>query len=302
MVRFVLVLLAFLVAAQTAPASATSIVAVVNGVPITSYDVGQRERLLRLTGSRGALSTMALDELIDEKLQLKAAQQSNIEVADSDVDRAIGEIASRVKLSPSQLGQALQQQGVAISTLRDRIRAQIAFGRLVRARFQTQVQVSEQDLVAALLKDKDAERQIETAEYTLEQVIIALPENPSPQRLAQEKARANDLRSKFNGCANGLAMAKKTRNVVVRPFGRRTEAELTTDARDALKDVAIGKLAAPIETPRGLVMFAVCDKRTFQSTNAAMKALEPELTSKRGEDFTKQYMRQLRRDAVIEKR
>ncbi|MCF3935539.1 SurA N-terminal domain-containing protein [Acuticoccus sp. M5D2P5] len=302
MVRILVALLVVLMLAPTAPASATSIVAVVNGSPITSYDVGQRERLLRLTGTQGALSSMALDELIDEKLQLNAARQANVTIDEGDVDRAIGEIAGRVKLSAGQLGQALSQQGVNIKTLRDRIRAQIAFNRLVRARFQAESQVTEQDLVAALLKDDTLERQIETAEYTLQQVIVAMPENPSAQRLAEANRIASKLRAEFNGCANGIELVKKTRNVVVRPFGRRTESELTNDVQDALKDVPVGKLAAPIETPRGLVLFAVCDKKTMQSTNAAMKALEPELANERGEQFSKQYLRQLRRDAVIERR
>ena len=297
-----LIALALPPAALALPAMAqTSIVAVVNGEPITSYDVAQRERLLRLTGGGGALKEKAIEELISEKIQIKAAKAAKIEAPDADVDRAVADIATRVKLSPAQLAQALGQAGVSIEALKDRLRAQIAFGRLVRAKFQQSGQVTEQDLVHALLKDDEREKIIDTFEYTLEQVIVALPKDPSPQRLAQAKSVAEGIRSKFTSCSQGLQMAKGTRNVVVRPFGRRSASELSPDARDAVKDVPVGRLAEPLPGARGLIMLAVCDKKAIRSVNAAMKELEPEMTQERGEQFTKQYLRQLRRDAVVER-
>ncbi|MEM8855411.1 MAG: peptidylprolyl isomerase [Pseudomonadota bacterium] len=304
MARICILLLALLAVSPILPATAsTTIVAVVDGKPITNYDVAQRERLLRLTGSKGNRREQALQELIDEKLQLDAARKAKLKISDAEVDRAVGDIAKRVRMSSTkQLAGALRSQGVDIRTLKDRIRAQIAFNRLVRARFQASLQVTEQDLVAALLKNEDLEKQIDAAVYQLEQVTIALPDNPSDSRLRQARARANDLRSRFTSCSQGVAMARKTRNVVVKPFGTRMETDLTPDVRKALEETNVGRLSAPIQAPRGLVMFAVCDKKTVRSSNAAMKALEPEMTSAKGEAYTKQYLRTLRRDAVIERR
>jgi peptidyl-prolyl cis-trans isomerase SurA len=282
-------------------AAQTSIVAVVNGEPITSYAVQQRQQLLRLTGVKGNLQEAAIDELIDEKVQRRAAARYGISVSDADVEEALGEIAKRVKLSPSQLGQALGQSGVNIATLRERLSAQIAFSRLVRAQFRQGGGVTEQDLVAALLKDKDAPRAIETAVYDLKEVTLPLPEKPSPADLQRAEARANDLRARFTSCSEGETMIRNTMNVVIRPYGTRMEPELPRDVQNALKDVAVGRLSSTIQGQRGLVMFAVCDKKTVTSTNAAMKALEGDLAAKKGEQFMRQYTRQLRRDATIER-
>lgn len=300
--RFILALLVPLVLWSAAAIAETTVVAVVNGEPITNYDVEQRSRLLKLTGERGNLRDAALEELIDEKVQLKAAETSRIRVTDKDVADALADISKRVKLSPSQLAAALGQQGVSIETLKDRLRSQIAFGRLVRARFRVENLVTEQDLVAALLKDEEREKAIDAALYDLERVAIALPENPSAARMADAKARAAALRQKFTSCSEGLQTAKKTRNVVVQTYGRRLETDLPPEIREALKDVPVGRLSPPVETQRGLEMFAVCDKKMVRSTNAAMKELEPELTSTKGMEYQKQYARQLRRDAVIERR
>lgn len=295
-------MLLFLAAGPASVEAQTTIVGVVNGQPITSYDLAQREKLMRLTGVKGNVRSQAIDELVDEALQMHAAKASGITVPVADVDRAIDGIAKRVELTTPQLKQVLSQSGTSIDSLQTRIRAQIAFGRLVRARFSQSLEVTEQDLVAALLKDDDLEKVIDTFEYDLEQVIIALPKDPSASRLASAKSLAGTVSGKFTSCSDGLRMAKSTRNVVVRPFGRRTAAELTQAVQEAVKDVPLGRLSAPIESAQGLTMFAVCDKKEIRSTNAAMKQLEPEMAEERGEAFQKQYLRQLRRDAVIDMR
>lgn len=293
-------LFVLLFAALATPALAqTTIVAVVNGKPITTYDVGQRQRLLKLTGAPSGKS-VALEELIDEQVQLSAASRSRVSVPKEEVDDAIATIAKRVKLSPSQLASVFKQAGINIQTLRDRLEAQIAFNRLTRARFASAYTVTEQELVAALLRKEGAEKEIDTFEYDLHQVTVAMPSDPSPSRLSQAKQVAQSVRSKFNGCPAGLTMARGTRDVVVQPFGRRTAAELPRQVAEKLEDVDEGKLSEPIESSTGLVMFAVCKKTPMRSTNAAMKALQPEMQEERGKSFAKQYLRQLRRDAVIE--
>ncbi len=294
-----LMLLSILVPAATPASAQTKIVAVVNGSPITSYAVAQRQKLLQLTG-QPASSQAALDELINEAIQNKAVEQSRLKVSDSEVDAAIADIASRAKISPAQLNAAFNQSGVSIGTLQDRIRAQVGFNRLVRARFKALATVSEQDLVAALLKDETAEKAIDSNRYELMQVTIALPDDPSDQRLRDATARANELRTRFNSCREGIEVAKKTRNVVVRDFGARSDVDFPPAIQEILAATPVGKLTEPIPQPRGMVMFAVCNKTVVKSTNAAMKKLEPDMTAERGEAFSKQYLRQLRRDAVIE--
>ncbi|MEM9223058.1 MAG: hypothetical protein AAGB11_11735 [Pseudomonadota bacterium] len=305
-VCLILTLLIAVSMATTLPAqravAQTKIVVVVNGAPITSYDVAQREKLLRLTGQRGNLREAAMGELINEKVQDGAVKKAQILVSDGDIDSAIADIASRAQISPGQLRSAFSEAGVNIQTLRDRIGSQIGFNRLVRARFSSLAKVTEQDLVAALLRDEAKEKTVEAARYDLHQVIIALPQNPSKQRLAAARSRAADVRKSFASCGEGLAMAKKTRNVVVRQMGRRMDVEFPLSIREKLASTEVGKLTEPVQDRLGLVMFAVCDKQMVQSANAAMKALEPEIANERGEAFTKQYLRRLKRDAVIERR
>lgn len=299
---FILLILAA-AGAIAGPASAqTRIVATVNGEAITSYDVAQRAKLLRLTGVRSNTERAALDELINEKVQDRAVKKANIVISDGEVDAAIAQIASRAKISSAQLEGAFRQAGVSIATLKERLASQIGFSRLIQAQFRTSLQVTEQDLVAALKRDEEKELVIDAPLYELQQVTIALPANPSQQRLGEAERVAADLRRRFTNCQEGVALAKKTRNVVVRDGGRRMGVEFAVPVREALDKTEVGKLTEPMQQSRGLVMFAVCNKEIVRSANAAMKEIEPEITNERGEAFARQYLRQLKRDAVIEKR
>lgn len=299
---FLILLLAAAIPFAVQANAQTRIVAVVNGEPITNYDVAQRAKLLRLTGVRSNAEGAALDELINEKVQDNAVKRYNIEVSRDEIDAAIATIAGRAKISPSQLEGAFRQAGVSIETLRERIGSQIGFGRLIQAQFRQTLQVTEQDLVAALKRDEEKEMVIDAPLYDLQQVTIALPENPSPERMRQAEATAASLRGKFNSCSEGIALARQTRNVVVRQIGRRMGVDFAPAVREALDETPVGKLTTPVPQQRGLVMFAVCDKKMVRSANAAMKEIEPELAAERGEAFARQYLRQLKRDAVIEKR
>lgn len=302
MIRTLAILLALVsVAVSAAPAGATSIVAVVNDQPITSYAVAQRARLLQLTTGAKNMRRRALEELIDESLQIAETKRAGIEVSKAEVDAAYAGIAKRVKLPVAQLTRALRQAGVDPQTLRDRLRAQIGWARLVRAKFNAGDAVTEQDLVAALLK-KGGKTDAEVTEYDLQEVVVALPKNPRPARLAEAKRRAEELRGQFASCKEGIPMARDARETVVRPIGKRLDVDLPPGAAEILSKVEVGRLSKPMQQDHGLVMYAVCGKQTVHSTAAAMKSLEPEIRNEKGDLLARQYLSSLRRNALIERR
>ena len=50
-----------------------------------------------------------LDELINEKLKIQEAKRFGLEVTDTEVDQSFATMASRMRLTPEQLTQALAQ-------------------------------------------------------------------------------------------------------------------------------------------------------------------------------------------------
>ena len=303
---FAVALAGILVNATPLPAhAATSIKVIVNDQPITSYDIAQRTRLIELTArkSSSVARKMAQEELIEERLKTQEAKRRGVSVADAEVEQAFARIASRTKMSPSQLGTALSRSGVNPSTLKDRIRAEILWHNVVLRRFRAQVNVTDQDVVAAMLKqDKDKVDDSKTTEYTLSQVIFVIPKDASAGFKAQRKKEANNLRTRFTDCESGLKLAEGLKEVVVKPVGVRLAPELPDEVVQLLKDVPSGHLSTPVETGSGISAYAVCKKREINSDAGLRTQIKDELRNKEGQMMARRYLRDLRRDAVIEYR
>ena len=293
-------MLAGLTVADNSAHARSKIEIIVNDVAITSYQINQRARLLRLVTRKGAAHTkrLARQELIDETLQLHEAKRRGMSVNQAQVDAAFGSIAKNAKLTPSRLSSILKRSGVNPATLKQRLRAQIAWSTLLRRRFQATVKVREQEVVNALRQKEDDDTPKVTYMYDLRQVIYIIPAKAPKSYLSQQRRAAKSLRSRFSSCAD-LEQLRGQRDIVVKKIGKRLEADLRTEQREALKDIGANQLAKPQEKQGGIEVLAVCSKETLESDATARSLMEEELREKKGDLLSRRYIRELRRNAVI---
>lgn len=302
-------------AVETAHAAGATIKVVVNGEPVTSTEIGERARLLRLTShmSGPSVDRMAMEELIDERLKTQEGKRVGTEISDAQVEQAFAGIAARLKISPAQLAQGLSSQGVSPTNLKARIRSQILWQQLVASRFNRSVNISDSQIVDALSKKQSEpgagagkakttgkpESEGTTAEYTLQQVILAISAERPPEARMRE---AEALRAKISSC-NGLVDAVKAiPESIVKPLGKRTEDEMPEVFRGLLADVPVGHLSKPNRTALGIEMAAVCEKRELKGDFQVRSKVEEELRAQEGEVFARRYINDLRRIAVIDYR
>lgn len=300
--RFVPLMMCVILALATpigAPAYA-AIKVIVNETPITDYDINQRARLITLTQRKSAsvAKRQAEQELIDDQVKLAEAERMGIEVDSSEVDNAFNNIARNVKMSPSQLSKALRSGGVKPETLKARLKAQLAWNQLLRRRFSGRIEVDESDIIAALQKKDDADRQ-KSIEYDLKRVIVVVPKNSSGGFKSKRKQESNKIRAAFNGCEQVGSVLGQYSEVVVQPIGRRLETELPENMRDEINTLGPGKLTKPSATPVGFEMIAICGKREIASDIAVRAELENELRAKEGESQSRKYLMEVRRRATI---
>ena len=279
----------------------TAIKVVVGNQPITNYEIAQRAKFIQLTQRVPNATKIATDELIDEKLQVAEARKLGITVSEGEVNDAYAGIASRLKMSPDQLTKGLRSGGVDAKTFKDRLRAQIAWGKVVREKFRATVTVSEQDVIAALQNklEPGAEKST-TTEYDLSQVIFVVPANASAGVAAQKQREAEQLRGRFASCAEGLPFARGLSGVVIKPLGRRMQSDLSDENVKMLDELAVGRLTPPQKTDNGFEMVALCNKRVLKSDAAARAEIEGELLDEKGSLMSRRYLHELKRNAVIE--
>ena len=195
------------------------VVAVVNDDPISFTDVRQRARLLLLSlgGQQPTpeqiqqFTTQALEQLIDEKLQLQEAAQYEVEVSDADIASSIDRLASQSGISRDALLQSLIQSGVNPNSLEEQTRADIAWRRIMGGLYGSRIRISDNQISERLKRlradaqkeqfltseiflyaplDEDKVQAVAAANSILEQLRAGAPFEVAAQRFSSAPTAA----------------------------------------------------------------------------------------------------------------
>ncbi len=281
--------------------AASTIKVIVNDQAITTLDIQSRARLLQLAMhlQAGPAAKAAQDELIDEQLRLQEGARRGLVVSEDVVVAALTNIASRSKMTLPQFENALGHGGVTIKTFKDRIRAQMVWGRIVRAKIQQDIKTESADLIQQMRnREKNADA-ITASDYMLQRVVFAVQRSASPADVNRRKAEAEALRGKFRSCDEGLAFAKGLREVAVMNVGRKLASEVPPGLKDELEKTAEGHLTMPQRSDLGFEMYAICSKIAVTGEAAITAGLDAEALDKRGEETSKKLTQELRQKANI---
>jgi len=295
--------LSALAVAGTAPAHAQQILVMVQGEPITSFDVAQRIKMVQLTERRSLNQKQALDELIDERLKIFTADRYGVALDDADLNKMFATMASRSGRTSDQLSQALAQSGVSSAAMKKKMRADYVWNNYVRGRFGSATSVRDTDVFAALgAKGTDTTQAQRTTEYTIRQIVLVVSRTAPPATRSQRLSEANALRGRFNDCDSGIEAARAMREVVVRDPVIRTSADISAPLRKLLNDTPIGRTTPPEVTQAGVELVAICNKREVIGDSAEKREVRDQLQAKQFEAQSKRLLEEARKTALIEYR
>lgn len=278
-------------------ARAQQILVMVNGDPITSYDVSQRQRLQMLIEKKSISAKQALDDLIDDRLKIQQARKIQTDLEQKDIDRMYASVAERSGRTPEQLTQGLAQSGLDAQAFKTKLAADYVWSQYVRSR-SGNVTIRDADVVAAL--QQRGQTTLISTEYALRPIIFVVPRNAN--NYAARLQEANALRGRFNGCEAGLQMVKGLKEVVVRPQVLRLSSDIPPNLQKILDQTAVGRLTPPEVSQAGVETFAVCDKREVRGESAQKREIKDELSSKQFSAESKKLLADLRKAALIQYR
>jgi peptidyl-prolyl cis-trans isomerase SurA len=279
-------------------ALAQQVVVFVNGDPITAIDIEQRSKFLQLSEQKAVPRQRVLDELIEEKLKVREGRRWGIEVSDADVNNNYAAMAGRMRQNSEQLTQTLAQRGIKDTTLKSRIRADMVWQQLVRGRYQSRLQLSDREVVSRL-ESQNIEDTL-AYDYTLRPILFLVPPGAPGATFEARRREAEALRKSFKGCTESLPAVRAMPNVVARDQIVRSSADVPEPLRKVLDSVPLGQLTAPEVTRHGIEMFAVCAKVASKGDSPLRKKARETLMTERFDKESKRYLRQLRRNALIE--
>ena len=201
----VLLPLLFLVPVQAAAQQRLSlvdrIVAVVNKEVITLSElndaIATAERNMRRARTqpppRDVFERQMLERIILDKAQLQLARENGIRIDDTQLDRAVQRVAEQNNLTLADFRARLEADGLQFEQFRADLRDQITLTRLREREVDDKIQVSdtEIDLFLAETSAQTAER----TEYNIAHVFIRVPEQASPDVVAEARGRAEKARA-----------------------------------------------------------------------------------------------------------
>jgi peptidyl-prolyl cis-trans isomerase SurA len=278
--------------ALAVPAFAAGVVVKVNGQAISDVQVSQRAALKALEHSGG--QKQAVDELINEALENQEAARLGLTVSESDIDDALLNVARSLKMSQSNLEKVLTDNGVAVQTLRDRLKATLAWQKVSGAVISQKVQFSEADIDAQAKAKLNATN---SYDYILKEVLFLLP--ASGGSASKRTAEANAYRKAFTGCKNAVQLSLNYTDAAVRDIGRRNANQFPDAIAQELAKLNVGGITTPRVVQGGVSMLAVCSKEASQDTTYIANQLRQNQGDQAVKTAAAKYLADLKAKAQI---
>ena len=281
-------------------ALAQTVVVMVNGEPITNYDIEQRTKLNFLTTHKQAPRQEIINELIDEKVKIREAKKFGIDPGSGDIDQSYAGMGQRMRMTPDQLTKMLEAQGVRADTLKARIKAEMVWGSLVRGRYKESLQVGEKDVAAALREKGDDKTEAEAFEYKLKPVVLIVPRGSPPGVMEARRKEAEALRERVQSCDEANTYFRTMQSAAVRDIVTKTTADIPEALRGLLDKTPIGHLTPPEVTKQGIEMVALCSRKPTTVDTPKKREIREKMFVEKYEAKSKAYLREVRAAAMIE--
>jgi peptidyl-prolyl cis-trans isomerase SurA len=284
------------------PSQAQTVAVMVNGEPITNYDIDQRMKLTFLTTHKPAVRQDVINELIDEKVKIKEGKKFGVDPTSADIDQSYAAMSSRMRITTDQLTKSLESQGIRPDTLKARMKAEMVWTSLVRGRYKESLQVGEKDVAAAVQAGGDEKLQTEAFEYRLQPIVLIVPRGSAPAAVELRRKEAEALRSRVETCEDANSFFKSMQNAAIREAVTKTSADIPQVLRDVLDKTPIGHLTAPEVTKQGVEMVALCGRKPTTIDTPKKKEVRDKMFVEKYEAKSKSYLQEVRRAAMIEYR
>jgi peptidyl-prolyl cis-trans isomerase SurA len=248
------------------------IVAVVNDEVITMRELAERVRLaatqLRSQGvtppPEEVFERQVLERLIVDRAQLQFARENAVRVDDVQLDRAIARIAEENRMTMSQFRDVLEKDGIPLAKFREDVRNDIVFSRLREREVEGRVTISEGEVDNFMVQSESA-RSDATVEINLAQILVRVPENATPEQLAERRKRADaalaQLRAGADFAQVSAAVSDAPEALAGGVLGFRSADRLPELFLDAVVNLREGGISDVVKSANGFHILRVVGRR-----------------------------------------
>jgi peptidyl-prolyl cis-trans isomerase SurA len=239
--------------------------AIVNGDIITDTDVDHRLALVLIANSgrvsaeeREVLRLQVLRNLIDEKLQIQEAAEQEVVVPEAEVEQAYGRVAANFRQSREAFEAFLRENGSSPASIKQQIRAEMTWQRLLRRRVEPFINVGDDEVQAVIRKLEEAKGK---DEFRVGEIFLSA----TPETMDRVMADARRIVEQVRGGASFVAYARQFSEASSAALGGdlgwvRAE-QLNPALQGIVASLPRGSVSDPVPVAGGVNIIALVDKR-----------------------------------------
>jgi len=272
--KFITTSLAILLAASFSMAIASTpldrIVAVVNDEIILDSELEERIESITMRMDQGTqlpprnvLRRQALDQMINEEVQMQRGQQAGLRIRDDELNQALARFASQNNITLQQLPEMLEAQGMDYQTVREQMRRQLMQQRVQQRMLHQEITVSDRE-VQEFLAEAEASGEIQS-DYRVSHIMIATRSSDDTEAVRQAREKAQNLYQQLSEGEDfaELAIANSDSRTALDggDLGWRPGPELPTQFAERVVDMSAGDITEPFRTSSGFHILKLQDAR-----------------------------------------
>ncbi len=213
---------------------------------------------------RDVLEKQVLEQLVVNKLQLQAAENTGIRIDDENLNRAINDIAARNNLSLAEFRRVLEQDGYDYENFRQKIRDEMVIARLRQRQVENRINVTDVEIDNYL-----ANRELQGSgerQYRLAHILISLPQDASADEREQRRMVAEKVLEELEAGRDFADLARELSDGQQADdggdLGWRKLNELPSLFSDKARRMDEGEVSEIIENESGFHIFQLTDTRS----------------------------------------
>lgn len=241
------------------------IAAVVNGYPISVYDLVQRMRLVFLTSrlpdtpeSRKRLTGQVLRNLIDERLQLQEAERLKVTVSDEKVTELLVQLNKQNGMPAGALESMLERNNIDINALRTKLRAEHAWLTVIRQQLRREVLISAEEVDEELARLRAVRHM---PRHHIAEIFLPIDEvgNEAQVRSLAERLMEQLRRgAKFSALAREFSQSASA--AVGGDLGWVTQGQLDAKIEQEISSLQPNQIGGPVRTLGGFYILLLLER------------------------------------------
>ena len=206
------------------------------------------------------LEKQVLERLIIRRLQLVRAFQTGIRISDEDIDQSLVMLAQQNKITLMQLRQVIEADGEDFGEFRQNIGEEMMTERLRQRVVSSMDPITETEIDILL-----ASESFNSGEYNISHIMIGLSEGATPQQIATEESKANNIHQQLEEgldfASAAISYSSSQEALEGGLVGWRDLNSVPVAFAEAIRNLRAGQMTTPLRSPSGFHIIKVNDYR-----------------------------------------